>query len=71
MAACWVWAAVWELVWRGEGETRSGGKTAGWSAIHREGECQEGWECWEGRAPTPPALGVLVEAVGVGGSGRG
>lgn len=51
--------------------TRSGGKTAGWSVIHREAECQEGWECWEGRAPTPPVLGGLVEAVGVGGLGRG
>lgn len=69
--ACWVGAVAWEPAWRGEGETQSGKKTAGWSAIHHEVECQEGWEYWGGRAPTPLGPGGLEEAAEAGGSGRG
>lgn len=70
-AACWVGPVAWELAWRGEEETQSGRKTVGGSAVHREAECQEGWEFWGGRAPTRPGHVGLEEAAGAGGSGRG
>lgn len=69
-AACWVGAVAWVPAWRGEGEIQSG-TTAGWTVNRHEAECQEGWECWGEKAPTPPGLGGLEEAAGVGGSGRG
>lgn len=71
--ACWVGAVAWELAWWGEGETQSGGETAGGSAIHHGAECREAWEWWAERAApmTRSGPGGLEEAAGAGGSGRG
>lgn len=53
----------------GEGGTPSCRKTLGcWSSC-RAAECLEGWGCWVGRAPTPPA--GLAEAAGAGSSATG
>lgn len=62
---------AWGPAWRDGGEIQSGRKTAGGRAAHREVECQEEWECWGERAPTPPGPGELEAAVGAGGSEHG